>query len=1342
MKGKAEKVLGIILALMLLGILTTKVLSQPSDLPEKHSTKQDQLVHTIQPRLAQNYGKLPLSFEANQGQTDPSVKFLSRGGGYTLFLTLDEAVLSLVKPPTRRALMPGRAGASAASLKVGGLPLPSGLLQSPLDLFRPSALLDTKTAPETPGSPPTSAVQLQLAGVNPHAQVVGLDKLPGVSNYFIGNNPKKWRTNIATYAKVKYQNVYPGIDLVYYGSQGHVEYDFVVNPGANPRAIRLSVAAISPSPKGAKSSSPQIAANGDLTVPTDIGAVRFQKPVVYQESSGGARAYLDGRYALAKGGEVAFVIPKYNPRSPLVIDPVLSYSTFLGGNGLDEVQGIVVDSSGDAYVSGMTASTNFPATPGAFQTSLPAISTGYSYFAGGPTNTFVAKINPSGTALLWATYLGGSFEEAYGAQGIAVDSTGDVYVTGQTSSTDFPVTPGAFQTVNGAAGQSTPGGGEGDAFVTKLNPTGSALVYSTFLGGTTSESNGTTIAVDASGNAYVAGNTQATDFPVTSGAFQTSPGGGYYGNCSGTIPSVDAFVAKLNPTGSGLIYASYLGGNGDDQVRSIALDSSGDAYLAGWTGSSNFPTTPGAFQGAEACGAYGFVAEVNSTGSSLIYSTELRGASQPSSVETVATSIALDAAGDAYVTGSTQATDFPVTAGAFQTSLTGSQDAFVAEVNPTGTGLVYASYLGGTGGQSGVGVALDQTGDAFIAGFTDASDFPVTANAIQSSAGGSGDAFVAELNPTGTNLLFSTYLGGSGYDQAAALALDGAGGIYVGGLTESADFPVTSGALQTVHGAQSSPSGAAARDGFVAKITLTSNQPEVTLSTNSLTFGPQNVGSPSAPQTEIVTNTGTANLTISLVAIGGTNASDFTTSNDTCTGATVTPNSTCTFSVMFTPTTTGAESGSITITDNASNSPQTVSLTGVGISGAASVSPASRSFGDQALGTTTAAKTFTLSSTGTTNLNLASITIAGTNASDFAETDNCPASMGPGVKCTLSVTLTPSQTGAETAAVTVADSAANSPQTVALSGTGVVPVALSPVSLSFGKQALNMTSAAKTVNLTNNLDSALAITTITASGDFAQTNNCGTSVPANSKCTISVTFTPSLIGGETGTLTVTDGASTSPQTASLSGTGVVPATLSPISLSFGNQPQSTTSAAKNVTLTNNLDSALAITITTSGDFAQTGDCGSSVPADGKCTISVTFTPSIIGGETGTLTVTDGASNSPQTAALAGTGIVQAKVAPISLTFAKQTVGSTSAAKDVTLTNNLSAALPISITFTGANPGDFAETDTCSGSVAAGSQCTVAVTFTPTAAGTRTATLNVNDSANNSPQTVALTGTGK
>jgi YVTN family beta-propeller protein len=523
----------------------------------------------------------------------------------------------------------------------------------------------------------------------------------------------------------------------------------------------------------------------------------------------------------------------------------------------------------------------------------------------------------------------------------------------------------------------------------------------------------------------------------------------------------------------------------------------------------------------------------------------------------------------------------------------------------------------------------------------------------------------------------------------------------------------------------------------------TGTAPAVSLSTPTLGFGNQPETTTSAPLVETVTNSGTANLIISTVTMSGTNARDFAKSGDTCTGATVPPSGTCTVSAAFTPPATGSFSASMSIADNASNSPQAVALTGSGTNAQATLSPTSRSFGDQPLTQTSAPKTVTLTSSGTTNLNISSITFTGLNSGDFAETDNCPASLAPGVKCTISITFTASILGAETATLTLADSAVTSPQTVALSGTGIQPATLSPATMNFGSQAEGTTSAAKSVTLTNNLNSTVAISSIATTGDFAQTNSCGNSVAANSTCVISVTFTPGTVGSETGSLTVADGAASSPQSVSLAGTGVVPVVINPISLSFGNQAQSTASAVKNINLTNNLSTPLVISsIVTSGDFAQTSDCGNTVPANGKCTISVTFTPSIIGGETGSLTIVDGASDSPQTASLSGTGVVQAKVAPISETWSALSVGATGSSKNVTLTNNLLTALPVNITFAGANPGDFAETDTCSGSVAASSSCTITLTFTPSGVGSRTATLNVNDSANNSPQTVALAGSGK
>ena len=407
--------------------------------------------------------------------------------------------------------------------------------------------------------------------------------------------------------------------------------------------------------------------------------------------------------------------------------------------------------------------------------------------------------------------------------------------------------------------------------------------------------------------------------------------------------------------------------------------------------------------------------------------------------------------------------------------------------------------------------------------------------------------------------------------------------------------------------------------------------------------------------------------------------------------------------------------------------------------------PAALGFGNQNLGSTSAPQMVTLSNPGTGALTLTGIA----TSANFGETNNCGGSVAVGGACTINVTFSPTATGSLNGALTITDNASGGSQTVALTGTGINATAtLAPASLSFGSQVVNTTNAVLKVTLTSTGTTNLIVSSIkttgTNAGDFPETNNCPASLAPGAKCTISLNYAPTVLGAETASLTVTDNAANSPQTVGLSGTGVAPAALSPTSLNFGNQAQSTKSGAKTVTLTNNLSTALAISsVATSADFAHTNTCGSSVPARGKCTISVTFTPSLIGGETGTLSVTDGATNSPQTVPLSGTGVVQAAASLSSLTFAAQTVGTTSAAQSVRLTNNLPTTLSISnITFTGAIPGDFAQTNTCAGSVAAKSHCTISVKFTPAATGTRTATMNVNDSANNSPQTVTLTGTGK
>ena len=519
-----------------------------------------------------------------------------------------------------------------------------------------------------------------------------------------------------------------------------------------------------------------------------------------------------------------------------------------------------------------------------------------------------------------------------------------------------------------------------------------------------------------------------------------------------------------------------------------------------------------------------------------------------------------------------------------------------------------------------------------------------------------------------------------------------------------------------------------------ASLTGTGTMPAASLSPSSLSFGNQPVATTSAALAVTLSNTGSAVLSITSIAASG----DFAQSNN-C-GSAVAAGASCTVNVTFTPTVSGARSGSLTVTDNASGSPQSVSLTGTGTVSAVTLSPSSLSFGNQPLGTMSAPQAVTLTNTGGATLTITSIGATG----DFAQSNNCGSTVAAGAICTINVTFTPTAPGARTGTLSVTDNATGSPQSLSLTGTGAVPAAsVSPSSLSFGNQTLGITSTAQAVTLSNTGGATLTVSGLAASGDFAQGNNCGSTLAAGASCTINVTFTPTVSGARTGTLTITDNASGSPQTASLNGTGVSVAavSLSPSSLSFVNQAVGTTSAARAITLSNTGGTAFSLTsIVASGDFAQSNNCGSTVAAGASCTINMTFTPAASGTRSGTLTVTDNAAGSPQTASLSGTGTVPAvSFSPSSLSFGNQSVGTTSGSQSVVLSDNGSAPLNLSsITAS----GDFAQTNNCGSTVAAGASCTINVTFTPTASGTRSGTLSIADNVAGSPQTVSLTGTGQ
>ncbi|MBZ5615898.1 MAG: SBBP repeat-containing protein [Acidobacteriia bacterium] len=693
-----------------------------------------------QVKILDSYGKLPLGFEANQGQTDSRVKFLSRTSGYSLFLTADEAVL---------ALRGKKANTHNAKIASASQELQSGM-----------------TATTTCG-----VLRMKLRNASAAAEVTGVDELPGKSNYFTGNDSKKWRSNVPTYAKVKYQGVYSGIDLVYYGNRRQLEYDFVVAPGADPHRIQFDVG-------GAKRIHRD--KNGDLVLQMSDGEVRWHKPVVYQEKDG-EKQEINGHYVIKHGQRVGFELAGYDSKKPLTIDPVLVYSTYLGGSDFDYGSAIAVDSAGNAYVTGITNSGNFP-TVNPLQPTYGGGTHDWGY-----GDAFVAKLNPSGSALVYSTYLGGSRDDA--GYGIAVDSAGDAYVTGLTVSRDFPM----MNPLQPAYGGDDPDYGSGDAFVAKLNPSGSALVYSTYLGGS-SEDLGYSIAVDSSGDAYVTGATTSRNFP-TMNPLQTT--------CDFCPLEYHAFVAKLNPSGSALVYSTYLGGNNYDDGLGIAADDSGNAYVTGYTASTNFPTM-NPLQPSNGGWYDAFVTKVNPSGSALVYSTYLGGSGYDSG-----SAIAVDSFGNPYVTGVTGSTDFPTTLGAFQTTSNGSGDAFVAKLNPSGSALVYSTYLGGSGADDGYGIAVDSAGDAYVTGVTISTDFP-TMNPLQPAyGGGQFDGFVTKLNPSGSALVYSTYLGGSGPDYGSAIAVDSFGNPYVTGVTGSTDFP-TMNPLQ--------PAYSGSDDAFVAKI--------------------------------------------------------------------------------------------------------------------------------------------------------------------------------------------------------------------------------------------------------------------------------------------------------------------------------------------------------------------------------------------------------------------------------------------------------------------------------------------------------------------------------------------
>ena len=719
------------------------------------------------------FAHLPLRFEANQGQADAAARFVVRAGGSTAYLTAHEALLTV---PRR---------------------------------------------PDKPDTAPTGVdvVEMALAGADANATFEGIDQLAGVSNYLIGNDPAAWHTDVPAYAKVRYSGVYPGVDLAWHGEGGQLEYDFEVAPGADPAPIALAV-------RGGDR--PVVDAKGDLVTHAGTTEVRQHAPVAYQEIDG-TRRKVQGRFVVRPDDSVGFALGEYDRHQRLVIDPAIGYATYLGGSGEDAVTGIALDASNNAYVTGWTTSADFPVASALQGSCAKCDNAGFNSTTPN-TAAFVTKLNATGTAVAYSTYLGGTTGWEDGlfdlSGSIAVDSSGAAYVSGTTTSSDFPVV-GGYKTTCGTA--TTPCTGSSfDVFVAKLAPAGSTLAYSSYIGGSGSEY-GRGLALGASGIAYVGGRTTSTDF-VSADAGSATPLQSSFGGGIG-----DDFVVKVNTAVTGapsLVYSSFLGGAGSDWGYALAVDPAAPnvAYLAGTTASANFPTA-NAYQASLGGGLQsGTVSKIDTTAgaSGLGYSSYLGGTTSGTSFTALAAK-----AGVAYLTGETGDATYPTTgtSAAYQSVFGGATDAVVTAVNTTlngATSLQYSSFLGGSSGDWGYAIAVDAANLITVAGQSGGGGFPVSGQ-IQ-NFDSSAQVFVTRLDTTlaAAGLVYSTALGGN---TAYAVAVDGASpaNAYVGGRTPSG-FPASSGAYQTTFGGSGSST-----DGFVAKLTP-GTQPSV--SGLSTTHGP------------------------------------------------------------------------------------------------------------------------------------------------------------------------------------------------------------------------------------------------------------------------------------------------------------------------------------------------------------------------------------------------------------------------------------------------------------------------------------------------------------------------
>lgn len=1168
----------------------------------------------------------------------------------------------------------------------------------------------------------------------------GSARLPGETNYFLGNDPARWRKHVRQFGRAAAQTAIPGVDVVVYGHQDRLEYDLQVAPGVNPADLRVNLSG---------TDEVNIDSVGDLVVNANGREIRMRKPIFRQRGKILDASPADTGYVLEADGTVGFRVGDYDPRATLVIDPSLSvgYATFLGGAGEDSAASIVF-AGGKIYVGGTSTSA---------ETFTGATGAGFGP-QGGNSDFFIAEIDPTQTgpvSLKFLTFIGGSGTEAGGE--IAVDGSGNVAILGTTTSPDYPVNDGSLRTT-GLGGVAV-----NDAVITEIDKTFANLVYSTQFGGNGNEAAVAPggIAFDSSGNIFVAMDTASTNLTTAPtaapGPFQATYGGG----------DSDGFFAIFRPVVTAptphLKYCTYLGINAQATLTGVAVDSVGNAYLAGYTSDplGTLVTTNG-FQTTFGGGTYnGFIMKILPSGNGiddLSYGTFLGGSIND---EILAIAVGGGLPGTAYVTGSAQSKNFPVTdlsasgtIAPFQSTLRGDGNAFLSVVGqlPSGaTKLTYSSYLGGSETDAGHGIFYAAPNQIYIAGSAKSWDLPWIYNFQPFS--GDQDAFVAEMDPTSAgsaSLIYATPLGGSAAAgaiataQANGIAVDAAGNFYVAGATNAADFPI---AGTTASGAQPSCESCQLNppfdDAFLVQGLLSNTPtPAVSFNLGKVNFGSPMVGANNVPPSGVaVINTGGAPLTISAVNITGTNAADFSLIGaSACSQGAIDPGQKCSFEVGFVASMVGPEQAFVTVTDNTPATSQSLAVVGSGSGPFAAVSPGSVNFGTQPIGTNTLADV-TLTNSGNQPLSFTE-TLSGPDSSQFIPAiagDTCSVSvLNAGQSCVVPIVFAPTTTGTLTAEVVFVDNSGGvtgSQQTVIITGvgTGAAPVlTIFPTSLNFGSQSVGVTSAAQIVTFTNNGSADLNVSSFTIAGASSTSfrylakgaNACTLPTAhllAGASCNLSVDFIPTAAGAVSAALTVTDNAQGSPQSVALSGNGgTTGISISPTSFSFAPESVGIASAQATASVKNTGTSPLSMTIAVTGadpaDFAETDKCSQMPLGAGQtCMVYVTFNPTQAGSRSGVVQISDNAPQNPQTIPLSGTALqATAAVAPAGgLSFASQLAGTAGTAQNVTVTNSASGAAILSVNNVTLSPsGDFTLANNCKSGVAAGASCTIGVAFTP------------------------------